>query len=64
MYEKLIDAINEDDQPLYRSRVEELAPSLRYCSYNIGEENDVGDLLTMRMQGQGDLLANFDVSKI
>lgn len=58
-----MEVVNEDDQPIYKSRIDELTPSLRYCSYNIGEESDVEDLLAMRMQGH-DLLANFDVSNI
>lgn len=54
--------MNDDDRSIYKGRVEELTPSLRYCSYNIGDESAMEDLLAMRSQGQGDLLANLDVS--
>lgn len=40
----------------YKQRVEEIAPSLRYCAYNIGDEKEV-DLLELRSQG---VLENFD----
>jgi signal recognition particle subunit SRP68 len=61
VYEKLALALPEDEQPVYRSRVEELSPSLRFCAYNIGDESAIDDLLQMRGHGQGDLLANLDV---
>ncbi|KDR24278.1 signal recognition particle subunit SRP68 [Zootermopsis nevadensis] len=60
VYEKLALALPEDEQPVYKSRVEELAPSLRFCAYNIGDESAIDDLLQMRGHGQGDLLANLD----
>ena len=62
VYEKLAAALPEDEQIVYRQRVEELSPSLRYCAYNVGDETAIDDLLKMRGQGQGDLLANLDVS--
>ena len=61
VYEKLAVALPEEEQPLYKSRVEELSPSLRFCAYNIGDESAIDDLLQMRGHGQGDLLANLDV---
>jgi signal recognition particle subunit SRP68 len=61
VYKKLALALPEDEQPVYKSRVEELAPSLRFCAYNIGDESAIDDLLQMRGHGQGDLLANLDV---
>ncbi|XP_067006030.1 signal recognition particle subunit SRP68 [Anabrus simplex] len=60
VYEKLAPALPEEDQILYRQRVDELSPSLRYCAYNIGDESAIDDLLQMRGHGQGDLLANLD----
>ncbi|GLG95273.1 Signal recognition particle subunit SRP68 [Gryllus bimaculatus] len=60
VYEKLAPALSEEDQVLYKQRVEELSPSLRYCAYNIGDESAIDDLLKMRSHGQGDLLANLD----
>lgn len=56
IYEKLLETLPEDDQLPYKQRVEEIAPSLRYCAYNIGDEKAV-DLLELRSQG---VLENFD----
>ncbi|CAG2059476.1 unnamed protein product [Timema podura] len=61
VYEKLATALPEEDQVLYKQRVEELSPSLRYCAYNIGDDSSIDDLLELRSHGQGDLLANLDV---
>nr|CAG4646195.1 EOG090X04NF [Macrothrix elegans] len=51
IYEKLASALNEDEQVLYKQRVEELNPNLRYCAYNIGDSSAQQDLLNMRNQG-------------
>nr|CAH7752565.1 unnamed protein product [Callosobruchus chinensis] len=56
IYEKLASALPEEDQLPYKQRVEEIAPSLRYCAYNIGDEKAV-DLLELRSQG---VLETFD----
>lgn len=50
IYEKLANALPEEEQLPYRQRVEEIAPSLRYCAYNIGDDKAV-DLLELRSQG-------------
>lgn len=60
VYEKLAEALPEEDSPLYLQRVDELAPSLRFCAYNIGDESAIDDLMKMRSQGHGDLIANLD----
>ncbi|XP_063230612.1 signal recognition particle subunit SRP68 [Bacillus rossius redtenbacheri] len=60
VYEKLAQALPEQEQAVYRQRVEELAPSLRYCAYNIGDDSAMDDLLELRSHGQGDMLANLD----
>lgn len=51
IYEKLASALNEEEQVLYKQRVEELNPNLRYCAYNIGDSSAQQDLLNMRSQG-------------
>lgn len=56
IYEKLSSALPEDQQICYKQRVEEIAPSLRYCAYNIGDEAAV-DILELRSQG---VLENYD----
>lgn len=56
IYERLAAAIPEGEQSPYRQRVEEIAPSLRFCAYNIGDEKAV-DLLELRSQG---VLENFE----
>lgn len=61
VYEKLASALGEEEQVVYRQRCEELAPSLRYCAYNIGDKSAIDDLMTLRNQAHGDLLDNLDV---
>uniref|UniRef100_A0A182LVI5 Signal recognition particle subunit SRP68 n=1 Tax=Anopheles culicifacies TaxID=139723 RepID=A0A182LVI5_9DIPT len=56
IYENLAQAMPEEEQTVYRAKVEELKPSLRYCAYNVGENATVKDLLEMR--GQAGLLGN------
>lgn len=60
IYEKLSEALNEDEVVLYKQRVEELTPNIRYCAYNIGDETAINDLMKMRLSGKTsgeDLLA-------
>ncbi|XP_055383774.1 signal recognition particle subunit SRP68 [Condylostylus longicornis] len=58
IYENLAQALPEDEQGLYKAKVDELTPSLRYCAYNIGDGGSMDDLLELRAQG---LLENIDV---
>lgn len=51
VYESLIQALPEEEQVIYKAKVDELNPSLRYCAYNIGEGASMNDLLEMRSQG-------------
>ncbi|XP_066250327.1 signal recognition particle subunit SRP68 [Euwallacea similis] len=56
IYEKLAVTLPDEEQLPYKQRVEEIAPSLRYCAYNIGDEKAV-NLLELRSQG---VLETFD----
>ena len=47
IYDKLASITSVDDSSIYRSRMDEIVPSLRYCAYNIG----------------GDASAKMDLSK-
>ncbi|KAL1453236.1 hypothetical protein WDU94_007396 [Cyamophila willieti] len=60
VYEKLVAALNEDDAILYKQKVEELTPSLRYCAYNIGDQAGIEDLMQLRSQAHGELLHSLD----
>lgn len=60
IYEKLSEALNEDEVILYKQRVDELIPNIRYCAYNIGDETAINDLMKLRLSGKTsgeDLLA-------
>ncbi|XP_063708328.1 signal recognition particle subunit SRP68 [Culicoides brevitarsis] len=57
VYQNLIQALPEEEQIIYKAKVDELAPSLRYCAYNIGGNASMDDLLEMRGQG---VLNNLD----
>ena len=49
IYEKLASTLNEEEAASYQSRIDEIAPSLRYCAYNIGDKASAKqDLLAMR----------------
>lgn len=56
IYEKLASTLPDEEQLPYKQRIDEIAPSLRYCAYNIGDDKAV-DLLELRSQG---VLENFD----
>lgn len=59
IYENLAQALPEEEQGIYRSKVDELTPSLRYCAYNIGDGGgSIDDLLELRARG---LLENLDI---
>uniref|UniRef100_A0A674N5V7 Signal recognition particle subunit SRP68 n=1 Tax=Takifugu rubripes TaxID=31033 RepID=A0A674N5V7_TAKRU len=53
IYEKLASAFTEEVAVLYRQRVEEISPNIRYCAYNIGDQNAINDLMQMRLTGGG-----------
>lgn len=55
VYENLLQALPEEEQGVYKAKVDELTPSLRYCAYNIGENASMDDLLEMRGQGLDNL---------
>uniref|UniRef100_A0A1B0CSX8 Signal recognition particle subunit SRP68 n=1 Tax=Lutzomyia longipalpis TaxID=7200 RepID=A0A1B0CSX8_LUTLO len=57
VYQNLGEALPEEEQSLYRTKVDELTPSIRYCAYNIGEGASMDDLLELRAQG---LLENLE----
>jgi len=54
IYEKLASALTEDDRVIYRQRVEDITPNIRYCSYNIGDESAINDLKQLRFTGTGE----------
>lgn len=60
VYGNLASALPETEQKMYHVRVEELAPSLRYCAYNIGDASAMDDLMQMRGQLSGELMASLD----
>lgn len=41
---------------VYTQRVEDIAPNIRYCLYNIGESTDINQLMAMR--NVSDMLAS------
>ncbi|XP_039595538.1 signal recognition particle subunit SRP68 [Polypterus senegalus] len=53
IYEKLASAFTEEQASLYRQRVEEISPNIRYCAYNIGDQNAINDLKQMRLSAVG-----------
>ena len=47
------EAFVDDEREVYLQRVEELAPNIRYCAYNIGDESAIDDLRQMRLKTAG-----------
>jgi signal recognition particle subunit SRP68 len=39
--------LSEEEAAIYRGRIDEIVPSLRYCAYNIGDASARQDLLNM-----------------
>lgn len=60
VYGNLASALPEAEQIMYKARVEELVPSLRYCAYNIGDASAMDDLMQMRGQLSGELMASLN----
>jgi len=48
IYEKLGSTLNEEEAASYQARIDEIAPNLRFCAYNIGDASAKQDLLAMR----------------
>lgn len=60
IYGELASALPENQQKIYKARVDELIPNLRYCEYNIGDTTAIDDLMQMRGQLSNELLASLD----
>ena len=60
IYEQLARAVLEEHRIHYHQRVDEIAPSIRYCAYNIGDmPSDVKELTKLRVSMPGyELLAS------
>jgi len=50
IYESLSQAVGEEEGSLFRQKMDEITPSLRYCSYNIGDASRA-DLIALRGKG-------------
>lgn len=48
IYESLSHAVGEEEGNLFKQKMDEITPSLRYCAYNIGDISAKEDLLSMR----------------
>ncbi|ERE69110.1 signal recognition particle protein [Cricetulus griseus] len=53
IYEKLASAFTEEQAVLYKQRVDEIAPNIRYCAYNIGDQSAINELMQMRLRSGG-----------
>lgn len=52
IYERISATVDEDTRALYRQRVEETNPQIRFCAYNIGDESAVEDLIKVRLRAR------------
>ena len=51
IYESLSQTVGEEEGNLFRQKMDEITPSLRYCAYNIGDASAKGDLMSLRGEG-------------
>jgi len=51
IYEKLSSTLGEEEAALYKVRMSEIVPNLRFCAYNSGDEVAKQELLSMRGGG-------------
>ena len=51
IYESLSQAVGEEEGNLFRQKMDEITPSLRYCAYNIGDASAKNDLMSLRGEG-------------
>ena len=51
IYEKLSATLGEDEAVIYKQRMADIVPSLRFCAYNSGDDMAKQDLLNMRAGG-------------
>merc|ERR1719189_2672793 len=59
IYESLSQAVGEEEGALFRQKMDEITPSLRYCSYNIGDASRA-DLIALRGEGVGGPAGDLD----
>ncbi|KAH8868811.1 Signal recognition particle subunit SRP68 [Schistosoma japonicum] len=50
IYNILLQMVDEDSQAVYKSRIDDLLPQIRYCAHSIGDETAATDLQRMRNQ--------------
>ena len=48
IYDSLSQAVGEEEGSLFKQKMDEITPSLRYCAYNIGDTSAKEDLISMR----------------
>ncbi|XP_067936540.1 signal recognition particle subunit SRP68-like [Watersipora subatra] len=49
IYEKMCEALSGDAVLIYKQKVTDIEPSIRYCAYNIGDTSAVDDLVGIRL---------------
>jgi signal recognition particle subunit SRP68 len=59
----LASAFADEVKEIYLQRVADLAPNIRYCEYNIGDDSAIEDLRAMRLKGgqQDEWIQSLDV---
>ncbi|KAH9591576.1 signal recognition particle subunit srp68 [Schistosoma haematobium] len=55
IYDVLLQMVDEDSQAVYKSRIDDLLPQIRYCAHSIGDETAATDLQRMRNQASDGL---------
>ncbi|CAH8875215.1 unnamed protein product [Trichobilharzia szidati] len=55
IYDVLLQMVDEDSRSVYKSRIDDLLPQIRYCAHSIGDETAADDLQRMRNQASDGL---------
>jgi signal recognition particle subunit SRP68 len=65
IYQKLGNAVSDDQRSLYHQRVEEITPNIRYCAYNIGGlPTDVSELMKLRSDAVGSDMLSAKIDEV
>ncbi|CAH8652911.1 unnamed protein product [Heterobilharzia americana] len=50
IYDVLLQMVDDDNGAVYKSRIDDLLPQIRYCAHSVGDETAADDLQRMRNQ--------------
>lgn len=64
IYEVLSQMVDDDHQAIYRSRIDELLPQVRFCAYTFGDQSAASDLQRLRTEAASGILAEMQLDQL